>query len=92
LELDTNTVEREIRPIVLCRKNALFAGNDSGAEHWAIAATLIASAKLNDVNPEAYLTDVLERIVAGKTRSTELDSLLPWNWRPGGEAELAAAA
>jgi hypothetical protein len=37
LELDTNTVEREIRPIVLCRKNALFAGNDSGAEHWAIA-------------------------------------------------------
>jgi hypothetical protein len=49
LELDTNTVEREIRPIVLCRKNALFAGNDSGAEHWAIAATLIASAKLNGV-------------------------------------------
>ena len=92
LELDTNTVEREIRPIVLCRKNALFAGNDSGAEHWSIAATLIATAKLNGVDPLAYLTDVLERIVAGKTRSNNIDSLLPWNWRPDIGTELAAAA
>lgn len=92
LELDTNTVEREIRPIVLCRRNALFAGNDSGAEHWAIVATLIASAKLNGINPLAYLTDVLERIVAGRTKNTGLDALLPWNWRPDSSAELAAAA
>ena len=47
IELDTNTVEREIRRIPLGRKNALFAGNDAGAEHWALMATLIASAKLN---------------------------------------------
>ena len=92
LELDTNTVEREIRPITLGRKNALFAGNDAGAEHWAIAATLIASAKLNGVNPLAYLTDVLERIVAGRTKITEIEALLPWNWRPAGMAELPAAA
>lgn len=92
LELDTNAVEREIRPIVLCRQNALFAGNDSGAEHWAIVATLIASAKLNGVNPLAYLTDALERIVAGRIINTGLDSLLPWNWRPDSSAELAAAA
>ena len=77
---------------MLCRKNALFAGNDSGAEHWAIAATLIATAKLNGVDPLAYLTDVLERIVAGKTRSNNIDSLLPWNWRPDIGTELAAAA
>jgi transposase len=81
LELDTNTVERQIRPITLGRKNALFAGNDAGAEHWGIIATLIASAKLNDVEPLAYLTDVLTRIVAGQTRITNIDSLLPWNWK-----------
>ena len=92
LELDTNTVEREIRPITLGRKNALFAGNDSGAEHWAICASLIASAKLNGLNPFAYLTDVLERIVAGRTKITEIEALLPWNWRPTGMAELPAAA
>jgi transposase len=70
----------------------LFAGNDSGAEHWAIAATLIATAKLNGIDPLAYLTDVLERIVAGNTKTTPLDRLLPWNWRPDIGAELAAAA
>lgn len=81
IELDTNTVEREIRRIPLGRKNALFAGNDAGAEHWALAATLIASAKLNDVEPLAYLTDILQRIVSGQTKVTDLDSLLPWNWK-----------
>jgi len=53
LELDTNTGEREIRPITLGRKHALFAGNDAGAEHWAICATLIASAKLSGLDPLA---------------------------------------
>lgn len=81
IELDTNTAEREIRRITPGRKNALFAGNDAGAEHWALAATLIASAKLNDVEPLAYLTDVLQRIVSGQTKVTDLDSLLPWNWQ-----------
>lgn len=82
LELDTNTVERAMRPVALGRKNALFAGADSGARHWAIVATLIQSAKLNDVEPLAWLTDVLEQIVAGRTKRHELGSLLPWNWKP----------
>jgi len=81
LELDTNTVERAMRPVALGRKNALFAGADSGGRHWAIIATLIQSAKLNDVDPLAWLTDVLERIVSGRTKRHELDTLMPWNWK-----------
>jgi transposase len=81
LELDTNTVERAMRPVALGRKNALFAGSDNGGRHWAIIATLIQSAKLNDVDPLAWLTDVLERIVSGRTKRHELDTLRPWNWK-----------
>ena len=81
LALDTNTVERAMRPVALGRKNALFAGADSGAQHWAIVATLIHTAKLNDVDPLEWLTDVLERIVSGRTKSNELPSLMPWNWK-----------
>jgi transposase len=82
IEMDTNTVERAIRPITLNRKNALFAGSDGGACHWATAMTLIQTAKLNDVDPMAYLTDVLERIVSGRTNIQALHTLLPWNWKP----------
>jgi transposase len=82
VELDTNAVERAIRPITLGRKNSLFAGSDGGAHHWAIVASLINSAKLNAVEPFAYLKDVLERVVAGQTKTTQLDDLLPWRWRP----------
>lgn len=89
LELDTNTVERAIRPITLGRKNALFAGADSGGRHWAIVASLIQTAKLNDVEPLAWLTDVLERIVSGRTKQNALDTLLPWNWAAQKEAEMA---
>ena len=53
------------RLIALNRKNALFAGSDGGAEHWAIIASLIETCKLNDVDPLAYLTDVLTRIISG---------------------------
>lgn len=81
IEMDTNVVERVIRPITITRKNALFAGNDGGARHWAIAMTLIQSAKLNGVEPMAYLTDVLERIVSGRTKASALEALLPWNWK-----------
>jgi transposase len=87
LELDTNTVERAMRPVALGRKNALFAGSDSGGRHWAIIATLIQSAKLNDVDPLAWLIDVLERIVSGRTKRHELDTLLPWNWKAAAAAE-----
>jgi transposase len=81
LELDTNTVERAIRPISLGRKNALFAGSDGGACHWAIVASLVATAKLNGVDPLAWLTDVLERVVSGRTKAHELERLLPWTWK-----------
>jgi GT2 family glycosyltransferase len=53
IELDNNTVERALRPIALGRKNALFAGSDGGARHWAIVASLVATAKLNGVEPQA---------------------------------------
>ena len=96
IEMDTNVVERAIRPITLARKNALFAGSDGGARHWAIAMTLIQTAKLNGVEPMAWLTDVLERVVSGQTKNHQLDALLPWNWRAGckakAETERALAA
>jgi len=81
VELDTNTVERAMRPVALGRKNALFAGADSGGQHWAIIATLIQTAKLNYVDPLAWLTDVLERIVSGRTKRNELQTLMPWVWK-----------
>jgi transposase len=81
IELDNNTVERAIRPIALGRKNHLFAGSDGGAARWAILASLLATAKLNNVEPFAYLKDVLERLSNGHPMS-RLDDLLPWNWAP----------
>jgi transposase len=65
IELDTNTVERAIRPVTLGRKNHLFAGSDRGADRWATVCSLITTAKLNDVEPFAYLQDVLERMLSG---------------------------
>jgi hypothetical protein len=70
VELDNNSVER---------KNHLFAGSDGGAERWATVCSLIASAKLNDVEPFTYLSDVLQRMTEGHPMS-RLDELLPWNW------------
>jgi hypothetical protein len=66
--------------MALGRKAWLFAGSDRGGRHWAIVSTLIQTAKLNAVEPLAWLTDVLERIVSGRTKSHQLDTLLPWNW------------
>jgi hypothetical protein len=80
IEIDSNTVERSIRPIALNRKNALFAGSDAGAEHWATIASLIETAKLNDVEPLGYLADVLTKIVNGHPNS-QLEELLPWSYR-----------
>jgi len=89
LEMDTNVVERAIRPVTMTRKNSLFAGSDAGARRWAIANTLIQTCKLNGVEPLAYLTDVLQRIISGRTKNHELYALLPWNWHS--PATLAAA-
>lgn len=90
IEMDTNVVERAIRPHTLTRKNALFAGSDGGARHWAIAMTLIQTAKLNGVEPMAWLTDVLERIVSGRTKIHELHTLLPWTWQASAAHASAA--
>jgi len=81
VELDNNSVERAIRPVTLGRKNHLFAGSDGGGERWATVCSLIATAKLNDVEPYAYLKNVLERMTHGYPMS-RLDDLLPWNWTP----------
>ena len=77
IEIDSNTVERSIRPIALNRKNALFAGSDAGAEHWATIASLIETAKLNGVEPMAYLTDVITKVVNDHPNS-RIDDLMPW--------------
>ncbi|MGD9812176.1 MAG: IS66 family transposase [Sphingobium sp.] len=79
IDLDNNAVERSMRPIALQRKNALFAGHDLGAENWAAIASLIECCKLNGINPNAYLADVLTRI-ANKRDGEPLDDLLPGNW------------
>jgi transposase len=55
--------------------------SDEGGENWALVATLIQTAKLNGVDPQAWLTDVLERIVARQVKATDLHRLLPWNWK-----------
>jgi hypothetical protein len=85
IELDNNTVERAIRPIALGRKNHLFAGSDGGAARWALVASLLAAAKLNNVEPFTYLKDVLECLSNGHPMS-RLDELLPWNWTPSAAA------
>ena len=77
IEIDSNVVERSIRPIALNRKNALFAGSDGGAENWAVVASLIETCKLNAVDPQAYLSDVITKIVTGHPNS-RIDELLPW--------------
>jgi transposase len=65
IELDTNSVERAMRPVCLSRKNSLFAGSDEGGENWACLASLIETCKLNRVNPQAYFADLLTRLVNG---------------------------
>jgi transposase len=80
LEMSNNAAERAIRPIALGRKNYLFAGSDAGGRRAAIMYTLIETAKLNDVDPEAWLTDVIARIADHPIN--RIDDLAPWNWRP----------
>jgi transposase len=90
IELDTNIVERGIRPIVLNRKNALFAGHDHGAENWACIASLIETCKLTGVDPQAYLTDVLTKLV-NLWPASRIDELMPWTWAAERSANKLAA-
>ena len=77
IELDNNAAERALRAVALGRKNYLFAGSDAGGERAAAIYSLVGSAKLNDLNPQAYLTHVLERIADYPIN--RVDELLPWN-------------
>jgi transposase len=77
VELDSNTVERSMRPIALSRKNALFAGSDEGAKNWAAIASLIETAKLNGVTPHAWLADTLTKLV-NRWPASRVDELMPW--------------
>jgi transposase len=90
IEIDSNVVERAIRPIALNRKNALFAGSDGGGEHWAIVASLIETCKLNGIDPQAYLADVITKIVNGHPNS-QVDHLLPWAY-PAASSALKRVA
>ena len=85
----SNTVERAIRPLVLSRKNALFASGDDGGRRWADLASLIETCKLNGVNPQVYFTDLLTRLVNGWPQS-RIDELMPWHWAPDPAAERQA--
>jgi len=85
IELDTNPVERAIRPVALGRKNHLFGGSDGGGERWAILCLLIETCKFNDVEPYPYLRDVLQRMGDGHPIN-RLGELLTWNWSSAGPA------
>ena len=82
LEMTNNAVERAIRPLAMTRKNYLFAGSDFGGARAAAMYTLTETAKMNGLNPEGYLRDVLARIADHPIN--RIDELLPWNWRPSG--------
>jgi len=77
VELDSNTVERSIRPLALNRKNALFAGSDEGGDNWAVIATLIENCKLSGINPHTWLTETLSRLANGHPAKS-VGELMPW--------------
>ena len=83
IEIDNNAAERALRTVALGRKNYLFAGSDAGGERAAAIYSLIGTAKLNDIDPEAYLRDVLTRIADHPVN--RIDDLLPWNAAPSSE-------
>lgn len=84
LEIDNNLVENSIRPIALGRKNYLFAGNHEAAQRSAIIYSIMASCKALQINPLAYLDDVLDKLPTRNVNN--IDDLLPWNWTPGNNA------
>jgi transposase len=82
-DIDSNVVERAIRPQTITRKNSLFAGSDGGGRAWATIATVTQTCKMNDVDPQAWLTQTLERLANGWPLS-QLEHLMPWNFKPNG--------
>ena len=85
--LTNNTAERSLRGIALGRKSWLFAGSDRGGRRAAMMYSLIVTAKLNDVDPQAWLADVLARIASHPAR--RIDELLPWNWQKPSVSQVA---
>jgi transposase len=86
--MTNNAAERAIRPLALDRKNYLFAGSDAGSRRAAIFYTLIQTATLNGLDPEAYLRDVLTRIADHPIN--RIDDLLPWHWARAHHTAAAA--
>ena len=84
LEIDNNSAERSMKPVAIGRKNYLFVGSEAGGRSAAIAYTLIETAKLNGIDPQAWLTDTLSRIADHKI--TRLDELMPWRYASRGQA------
>jgi hypothetical protein len=80
LEMSNNAAERAIRPLALGRKNYLFSGSDAGGARAAVIYTIVETCKMNGINPQAYLADVIERIADHP--ASRVDELLPWNWTP----------
>lgn len=87
--MDNNAAERALRTVAVGRKNYLFAGSDAGGERAAAIYSLLGSAKLNGIDPEAYMTTVLRRIADHPVNRTE--ELLPWNLFPEVSARVEAA-
>ena len=77
IDLDSNVVERSIRPLALNRKNALFAGSDEGGDNWAVIATLIENCKLSGINPHTWLTQTLDKLANGHPANS-VGELMPW--------------
>ncbi len=87
--LTNNAAERAGRGIAVGRRNWTFCGSDRGGDRAAAIYSLVATAKLNDIDPEAWLADVLRRI--NDHPASRLDELLPWNWKKPGGTETRAA-
>ena len=83
-----NVAERAMRPLALGRKNYLFAGSDEGGRRAAVMYTLIETARLNDVDPEAWLGDLISRIADHP--NSKIDELLPWKWSAAGSKAITA--
>jgi hypothetical protein len=90
LEIDNNIAERALRSVAIGRKNWLFAGSKAGGERAATLYTIIETAKLNGIDPQAYIADVAEKI-ARDWPASRWDELMPWNWRPDFERVAEAA-
>jgi uncharacterized Ntn-hydrolase superfamily protein len=90
LEIDNNAAERALRAVALGRKNYLFAGSDRGGESAAAIYSLIGTAKLNGVDPEGYLRNVLSRIAEHPIN--RIEELLPWKFSQGSTEDSSRAA